>query len=126
MILIKNGPTMKSEELANRLLDFAVRIIRLTEALPSNYNASHIGKQLLRSGTSVGANYEEARGAGSGQDFLNKINISLKELRETLFWLKIIQKAELIKPARLEEIIKEADELCSILISSAKTIKKKS
>lgn len=117
---------MKSEELANRLLDFAVRIIRLTEALPSNYNASHIGKQLLRSGTSVGANYEEARGAGSGQDFLNKINISLKELRETLFWLKIIQKAELIKPARLEEIIKEADELCSILISSAKTIKKKS
>ncbi len=78
---------MKSDELADRLLVFAVRILRLCEALQGNYSANHIGKQLIRSGTSIGANYEEARGAESKADFVHKVNISVKEARETLYWL---------------------------------------
>ena len=76
---------MKGDDIAERLIDFAVRIIRLGAALPKNQVGKHIAGQVIRSGTSVGANYEEARGAESRADFIHKVTIALKELRESLF-----------------------------------------
>ena len=116
---------MNSEELAERILLFAVRIVKLSGYLKDDYAQIHIGKQILRSGTSVGANYEEARGAESDADFLHKLNLCLKEIRETHYWLKILHKSELMKPDRLDDLINEADELCAILVSASKTMKEK-
>ena len=82
----------KDEELAERLLDFAVRVINLVGKLPGNSVGNHIGLQLLRCGTSPGANYEEARGAESAADFVHKPGIVLKELKESRYWLKLIKK----------------------------------
>ena len=116
---------MKGDDIAERLIDFAVRIIRLGAALPKNQVGKHIAGQVIRSGTSVGANYEEARGAESRADFIHKVTIALKELRESLFWLKVIDRAEMLPHKRMVEIIREADELCAILTSSVVTAKKK-
>ena len=76
---------MRNEELSDRLIDFAVRILKLTESLDDTYVNRHISKQLVRSGTSIGANYEEARGAESRADFVYKMRIALKESRETVY-----------------------------------------
>ena len=84
-----------------------------------------MSKQLIRSCTSIGANYEEARGAESDADFLHKINITLKEARESLFWLKVIQRSNLIQINLLSEIIKEDNKICSIFIASVKTLNRK-
>ena len=113
---------MKGDDFSNRLLSFSVRILKLCEALPNNYTGKHISKQLIRSGTSIGANYEEARGAESKADFKHKMRLSLKEARETIYWLKIIQESKILKPERLDPITKEADEICSVLVSSIKTM----
>jgi four helix bundle protein len=114
---------MNSEELADRLLNFSVRIIRICDALQKTDALRHIKDQLVRAGTSVGANYEEARGAESKADFLHKLNVAVKEMREALYWLKVLQKSGLVKSERLDDIIQEANELCSILVASSKTIK---
>ncbi|MBW1676514.1 MAG: four helix bundle protein [Deltaproteobacteria bacterium] len=116
---------MKGEDIAERLIDFAVRIIRLGAALPKNQVGKHVAGQIVRSGTSVGANYEEARAAESRADFTHKLTIALKELRESLFWLKVIDRAEMLPHKRMVEIIREADELCAILTTSVVTAKKK-
>ncbi len=90
----------KSEfDLEERLIDFAVRIIRTAESLPKSKVGKHIAGQLIRSGTSPAPNYGEAQSAESRSDFIHKMKISLKELRETRIWLLIIIKADLIKPA---------------------------
>jgi len=83
---------MKPQDLENRLVDFAVTIIGLVEALPGTKAGNHIASQLMRSGTSPDPNYGEARSAESLKDLIPKIKISLKELRETVIWLKIIQR----------------------------------
>jgi len=114
---------MQNEEFAERPLDFAVRIIGMCAELPKSYIAIHVKKQLLRSATSIGANYEEARGAGTDADFLNKMNISLKEARESLYWIKIIQRTNMFSDNRLNDLIKENSEICAIFVSSVKTIK---
>ena|SRR5437660_7248702 len=106
---------------AERLLDFAVRVIRLVGALPKNQLGKHIGGQLVRSGTSSGANYEEARGAESRADFVHKLGVSWKEIRETWYWLKVIHRAELVKPTRSEKLLGEAKELTAILGKSLAT-----
>ena len=116
---------MDSDELSNRLIDFAVRIIKLCSSLPKTYLGTHIYKQLIRSSTSVGANYEEARGAESDPDFLHKLNITLKEARETLYWIRIVERTSLIPAKRLTEIITENGEICGILIASVRTLKSK-
>ena len=116
---------MKGEDISDRLVDFSVRIIRLVNALPKNLIGKHVAGQLLRSGTSPGANYEEARGAESSADFIHKLRITLKELRESLYWLKLIKKTELLPPKRIEEISKEAIELSNIIAQSILTAKKK-
>ena len=113
-------------DLEDRLIDFAVRIIRLAESLPKTRTGNHIAGQLVRCGTSPAPNYGEAQSAESSADFIHKIKVCLKELRETRVWLLIIAKANLIAKAtaELEYLIKEDNELISIFVSSVKTAKR--
>jgi four helix bundle protein len=111
-------------DLEDRLIDFAVRIIRITESLPNNRVGKHIAGQLLRSGTSPAPNYGEAQSAESRPDFIHKMKVSLKELRETRVWLLMIIKAELIKPtAKLTPLVDENNQLISIFVKSVNTAK---
>jgi four helix bundle protein len=111
-------------DLEERLITFAVRVIRLAESLPKTPVGRHILCQLTRSGTSPAPNYGEAQSAESRADFVHKLKIVLKELRETRVWLLMIRHAELVKPvSRLESLINETDELISIFVASVKTTK---
>ena len=109
------------QELEDRLINFAVRIIDVVEALDNSKPGNHIGGQLLRSGTSPAPNYGEAQSAESRKDFIHKMKIALKELRETHVWLKIIERKGLCNPARMSTILMECDELVSIFVASIKT-----
>ena len=113
----------KANELEDRLIDFAVRIIKVADALPDTPAGKHVSRQLLRSGTSPAPNYAEARGAESNADFVHKLKIALKELKETSVWLRMTCRAELMKQERPEELIDENQQLCRILNASAKTAK---
>jgi four helix bundle protein len=115
----------KGDDLADRFLDFAVRIIKLVSALPKTIVGKHIGGQITRSGTSPGSNYEESRGAESRADFIHKLGIVLKELKETRFWLQVIRRAEILAPQRVEPLIQECEELCAIIARSIVTAKNK-
>jgi len=113
-------------DIEERLIDFAVRIIRIAESLPKTKVGNHIAGQLIRCGTSPAPNYGEAQSAESRSDFIHKMKICLKELRETKVWLIIIVRANLIKPkSKLEPDIIENDELISIFMTSIKTAKRK-
>ena len=101
----------KHGDLSERFLEFAARIIRVAGALPDNDIGRAIRGQMLDSGTSTGANYEEACGAESRSDFVHKMRIVLKELRETRFWLRLILAAELLPKSRMDGLCDEADEL---------------
>lgn len=116
---------MKGDDIAERLLVFAVRIIKMSGVLSKSQPGKHVCGQVVRSSTSAGANYEEARGAESNRDFVHKLSICLKELRETQYWLKIIGRAELASPDQMNGITQEADELCRIIGKSIVTAKKK-
>ena len=118
--------TNKRDELAKRLLDFTVRIIKLVNALPNTVVGKHIKGQLLRSGTSPGANYEEACGAESMNDFTHKLGIVLKELKESRFWMLIISRIEMLPSKQVELLIQECEELCAIIAKSIVTAKAKS
>ena len=113
----------KADELEERLIDFAVRIIKLSARLPNTPAGKHISGQILRSGTSPAPNYGEARGAESHADFVHKLGIVLKELNETSIWLRVIQRSGLIKDQLLSDIIQETTELCRIFVASIKTTK---
>lgn len=112
------------DELAERLLDFAVKIIKIVNKLPKTVVGKHIGNQLLRSGTSPGSNYEEARGAESRADFIHKLGIVLKEMKESRFWLKLIERSQLLSIEYVESLIEECNELCAIIAQSILTAKK--
>lgn len=117
----------KEFDLEARLIDFTVRIIRLTEELPKTKVGNHIAGQLIRCGTSPAPNYGEAQSAESRADFIHEMKVCLKELRETRVWLLMIIRADLIKPAsKLETLIIENDELISIFVASIRTAKQKS
>jgi four helix bundle protein len=116
---------MKGEDISDRLLEFAVRIIQLVDALPNTPVGRHIGGQVLGCGTSPGANYEEARGAESKADFVHKLGIVLKELSETRYWIKVLIKSKLIPLKRIQGVFSESDELCKIIGKSVITVKKK-
>jgi four helix bundle protein len=114
-------------DLQERLIDYSVRIIKLSETIPDTRTGRHICAQMLRSGTSPAPNYGEAQSAESKADFVHKLKIALKELRETEIWLKTIVRAELVKPReRLSPLLKETDELISILFKSVETARKNS
>ena len=116
-----NNLQAKADELEDRLIDFAVRVVKLSANLPKAPAGKHIAGQILRSGTSPAPNYGEARGAESHADFIHKLGIVLKELNETSIWLRVIQRSELLKAELLTDIIKENQELCRIFIASLKT-----
>jgi four helix bundle protein len=115
---------MREFDLEERLIDFAVRIIRAAELLPKSKVGNHIAGQLIRSGTSAAPNYGEAQSAESRSDFVHKMKVSLKELRETRVWLLMIIRANLIKPtSKLESLVDENNQLISIFVTSIKTAK---
>ena len=112
-----------SADLKIRTKDFAVRIIRLFAMLPKTTEAQVVGKQILRSGTSVGAQYREAQHAKSDADFVSKIEGSLQELEETTYWLELLDEMALFDSAKLAPIRQEARELTSIFVTIAKKVK---
>jgi four helix bundle protein len=113
-------------DLEERLLEYSVRIIKVVEQIPNTRTGIHVADQLLRSGTSPYPNHGEAQSAESPKDFIHKLRISLKELRETQRWLKLIQRIPLIKkPELLYDILKETEELIKIFVTSIKTAEKK-
>ena len=116
---------MNQEEMKRRTKQFALRIIRLVESLPRGRTADVIGKQLLRSGTSVGANYRAACRARSNADFISKMGIVEEEADESLYWMELLIEAEIVKLDSLESLMKEADELLAITVSSIKTARRK-
>ncbi len=111
-------------DLEDRLIDFAARCIKVSDALPSTKAGQHLSGQLCRSGTSPALNYGEAQGAESRKDFIHKMKICLKELRETIVCLKIMIKTTLIGAESLQPLVEEADELISIFVTSINTAKK--
>ena len=112
-------------DLQDRFIDYSVRIIKLSDALPETKVGKHVCSQVLRSGTSPAPNYGEAQSAESRADFIHKLKVALKELRETEIWLKVITKSELIGSSdSLKPLIAETDELISILFKSIETAKK--
>lgn len=114
------------QDLENRLIQFASRIISLSESLPNSPAGKYLGGQILRSGSSPALNYGEAQAAESKADFVHKMKICLKELRETLVCLKIIEQRNFFSNDLIIPIMKENDELVAIFVSSIKTIKTKS
>lgn len=120
------GEIKQTYDLEERLLEYSVRIIRLVESLPNSRTGNHIAGQLLRSGTSPYPNHGEAQAAESSKDFIHKLSISLKELRETRRWLKLVQRIPLIaKPETLNELLLETEALIKIFVTSIKTVEKK-
>jgi four helix bundle protein len=112
---------LRGDDIAERLIELAAGVIRLVGALPRRPSTRHIGSQVVRSATSAGANYEEARRAESRADFVHKIAIAAKELGETLYWLKLINRLGLLGSEA--KVLRETDELIAILIASARTAK---
>ena len=105
-------------DLEDRLVEFAVRVINVVEALPETRAGKHVAAQLVRSGTSPAPNYGEAQSAESRKDFIHKMKIALKELRETYVWLQIIERKPLCPPERLKNISEECNELIAIFVKS--------
>ena len=116
---------MNQDDLKKRLKKFALRIIKLSENLPNNITGNTIAKQIIRSGTSPGANYRAACLGKSDKDFLNKLKMVEEELDETQYWLEIIVESGLIKSNLLDDLVKENEELFKIIASTIVTMKKK-
>ena len=109
-------------DLEGRLLNYTINIIKVVEALPNTRTGNHIANQLLRSGTSPYPNHGEAQAAESNNDFIHKMRICLKELRETYSWLKVITKLELISYVdKANNVLIETEELIKIFVTSIKT-----
>jgi four helix bundle protein len=113
-------------QLSERLLEFCVSIVKLARVLRKEAIENHLGRQVLRSATSAGANYQEACCGESRADFIHKLQIALKELNETLFWLRLIEKSQVNISPRMIAVIQENKELCAILARSVVTAKTRS
>jgi four helix bundle protein len=114
-----------NEDLKQRTKKFALRIIKLYGALPKSTEAQIIGKQVLRSGTSVGAHYHEAGRSRSRAEFISKIEGGLQELEETIYWLELLIESQIIPETKLKNILQEAHELNAILTTTARRSKEK-
>lgn len=112
-----------NKDLRVRTKSFALRIIKLFTSLPKTNEAQVLGKQVLRSGTSVGAHYREACRARSTPEFISKVEGGLQELEETIYWLELLSDSGIVKEERLQLLLQEADELTAILVSSVKKAK---
>jgi len=111
-------------DLSERLLAFAVRVGKTVNALPATRLGRHIASQLVRSGTSAAPNYEEACAAESRADFVHKLSICLKELRESRFWIRLIVESELLPEKKMISLLDECTQLCRILAQSIVTAKR--
>ncbi len=116
---------MTPEELSERLLDFAIRVGKVVDALPKTRMGRHIAGQLVRCGTSPAPNYEEGCAAESRADFVHKLSVALKELRESRMWIRMIIRGELLPEARMNDLLDEANQLCKIMGQSLVTAKQK-
>jgi four helix bundle protein len=112
---------MNRTEMASRTKKFALRVIRLVSHLQTDSTARTIGHQLLRSGTSIGANYREAARASTKRHFTSIMTVALREADETLYWLELLTESETIKPELLNDLVSECNELVAILAASVKT-----
>ena len=115
----------KGDDIEERLIEFAVRIIRLCEAMPKTVTGRHLSGQLVRSGTSPAFNYGEARAAESKRDFVHKMRVVHKELNESNINLQIILRSELLSENKLASIMGECDQLCRIINASIQTALRK-
>ncbi|RCJ29511.1 four helix bundle protein [Nostoc minutum NIES-26] len=116
----------KNVGIVDRSKVFAIRIIKACSFLDEKPGVCRtLSKQLLRSGTSIGANVRESRSAQSDKDFLHKMEIALKEARETEYWLEILIESEVVEKPKFEQLLKEANEIVKILIASTRTVKEK-
>ena len=113
-------PLMKGDDIAERLLRFAKRVLRLCREIAKDFAGKHVARQLIRCASGGGSNYEEARGAESLADFVHKMAVARKEVRESLYWLRLAD-GELVQGAEVTALIREANELTAILTSSVKT-----
>ncbi len=120
-IRIQRSLQSRADQLEERLIDFAVRIVTLSANLPRTSAGKHLASQILRSGTSPAPNYGEARNAESHADFVHKLRIVLKELNETSIWLRMIERSQLLRRDLIRETIGENTELCIIVTSSLRT-----
>ena len=116
---------MKENDLRVRTKVFALRIIKLYTALPGTGEAQVLGKQILRSGTSVGAHYREACRAKSDADFVSKIEGGLQELEETLYWLELMAESQIFSEERIKPLHEEAEELLAMFVTMVKNVKAK-
>ena len=127
-VQLEEGDTTRGSkqrfDLEERLLEFAVRIIRLVDALPATRAGRHVADQLLRCGTSPLANHGELQGAESRKDFIHKLGICLKEIRETRRWLRLIHRVPLLAPAKVEPLLSETEALIKIFSASIRTAEK--
>lgn len=120
-----NEEVKKHRDLRARTKAFALSVIRVYSTLPNTTAAQVIGKQVLRSGTSVGANYREAFRARSKTEFSAKLGDCLKELEETIYWFELLQDSGILNNEKLQAVYREADELTAIMVKSIKTVRKK-
>ena len=116
-----NRPQRKGDDIAKRLLDVVDDVRRLLPTLPSDPPAKHAAKQLWRATTGGGSNYEEARASESCADFVHKVRVATKELRETLYWLRVLRRADWADPIAVNQLLDEVDQLIAILVVSART-----
>jgi four helix bundle protein len=124
---IRNGPDFRSHEkdLRQRTKRFALRVLRLVDALPRNRSADTLGRQLLRSGTSVGANYRAACRARSTAEFCSKMGIVEEEADESAYWMELLIEGGLVRESLLKSLLQEANELVAITVASIRTARKK-
>ena len=115
----------KGDDIQERLINFAVNIIKFCSELRKGHAEKHVSGQLLRSGTSPAPNYGEARGAESTKDFVHKLGITLKELNESEIWLESIKRIEMVNQIKIEPLADECSELCKIISASIRTVGKK-
>ena len=111
-----------NDEFRDRTKKFALRIIKLYQSLPKSEEAKIIGKQLLRSGTSIGANYRSATKGRSEKEFISKLSISNEEADETCYWIELLIESKIVEQARLKELYNESVEISKILAVSRKTL----
>ena len=116
---------MTNHELKERTMDFAVRVLKMVDALPKTTAGKTVGNQIARSGTSVAANYRAALRAKSDADFINKITIVLEEADESGFWIELAEKAKLLPSKRLKALLQEAEELTKIFNATRATTKRR-
>ncbi|MFO0837657.1 MAG: four helix bundle protein [Phycisphaerae bacterium] len=119
-----NQAARRGRDIADRTFQFAKRVVAVARAMPRDPAAATIARQVIRSGTSVGANVEEAEAAHSKAEFIQKVNLARKEARETLYWLRLIGDCGMLRTSRLRNLIAEANEIVCILTAIVRNARK--